>query len=252
MQILNTLTRRGLLALPILAGLALPAPAQTPIIQAVTRFRVKPDRVADFRAAVMDYKAALKAANFDESNNWLVAQSGEPLFVLVRRYNGYAGLDLLNNPKLKDVSADLARSLARQNSCIESRDRTISEVLPELSQPATPELPKMVRLLWSTVKPGSQNEYIAMIKSEVLPAMKKAGVKFYTTTRIRFGGATNTFVSAQGIENWAELDKPSPLVQSMGQAGYEKLMAKRAQLITASEAQVYRFQPELSYIAPVK
>ncbi len=79
--------------------------------------------------------------------------------------------------------------------------------------------------------------------------MKKAGVKFYMTTRVRYGGATNTFVSAQGIDSWADLDKPSPLVQALGQDGYRKVMDKRAQMITASEAQVVRYQPALSYVA---
>ena len=104
MKIISTATRRALLALPVLVCLALPALAQTPIIQAVTRFRVKPDRVADFRAAVTDHSALLKKANVDESSYWMVAQSGEPLFLLIRRYSGYAGLDRVNNPKLKDVS----------------------------------------------------------------------------------------------------------------------------------------------------
>jgi hypothetical protein len=250
MKMINTATRRGLLALPILACLALPALAQTPVIQAVTRFRVKPDRVADFRAAVMDYSALLKKANVDESSYWMVAQSGEPLFLLIRRYNGYAGLDTVNNPKLKDVSADLARALARENSCVESRERTISEILPDLSLPASAEMPKMVRVLWSTVKPDRLNDYMDMVKSDIVPAMKKAGVKFYMTTRVRYGGATNVFVSAQGIDSWADLDKPSPLVQSLGQDGYRKVMDKRAQMITASEAQVVRYQPALSYVAP--
>ena len=101
-----------MVALTLLAGLGLPVLAQTPNLQTVVRYRVKPDRVADFRAAVADYSAILKKANYDESSYWLVAQSGEPIYFLVRRHTGFASLDTAGaaSPKLKEFRADLARA----------------------------------------------------------------------------------------------------------------------------------------------
>ena len=74
----------------------------------------------------------------------------------------------------------------------------------------------MFRVTRSTVKFDHIADYQESIKADVLPAMKKAGVKYYTTTRIRYGGPANVFVSAQGIDNWADLDKPSPMARAMG------------------------------------
>jgi hypothetical protein len=254
MKNLNMFTRRGLVALTLLAGLGLPVLAQTPNLQTVVRYRVKPDRVADFRAAVADYSAILKKANYDESSYWLVAQSGEPIYFLVRRHTGFASLDTAGaaSPKLKEFRADLARATARQNSCIESRERTVSEILADSSLPLPTEMPRMFRVTRSTVKFDHIADYQESIKADVLPAMKKAGVKYYTTTRIRYGGPANVFVSAQGIDNWADLDKPSPMARAMGAEEARKSLARRAPFLSEVEIQVVRLLPELSYIAPAQ
>ena len=52
------------------------------------------------------------------------------------------------------------------------------------------------------------------------------------------------------MENWAELDGGFGLEKSLGKEGYEALRAKVRPLIVRAEYDEYRFQPELSYLAP--
>jgi hypothetical protein len=89
------------------------------------------------------------------------------------------------------------------------------------------------------------------VSNPTAPAMKKAGVQVYTVTRMRYGRPTNEFSSATAIDNWASLDSPAPIIQALGEAGYQQYLAKVMALLGESEVNLYRHMPELSY-APSK
>lgn len=90
-----------------------------------------------------------------------------------------------------------------------------------------------------------------MIKSEILPAHKKAGSSLFLVSRARYGRPGNEFFSVSALNNWATLDSPAPLVQAMGDAAYQKYLAKAMALLDEFEVNVYRHLPDLSY-APAK
>jgi hypothetical protein len=246
-----TVTRRAVLTLAAMAAIAIPALGQ-PVgnIRTIIRYRVKPDRMGDFRAAVKDYAAVLKRANFDRSGTWWRSESGPLEYAFVQYHSKFAELDVTRNPKLKEVAAELAPLRARMSQCADSIERTVDEIQPELSLPRTGEPPAMVRVIRTVVKPDKVDEFVALYKSEIVPAMKKAGVKTAAMARTRFGGPRSEFRSSASIDGWAALDGPAPVVQAMGEAKYRAFLAKYSALVNDTEYNIYRYMPDLSYLAP--
>ena len=111
-------------------------------------------------------------------------------------------------------------------------------------------MPKMIRVLTTEVRPDKIKEYFALVKSDILPAYQKSGSKLYQFSETIYGGSNTEVTSIVGMENWAELDGGFGLEKSLGKEGYEALRAKVRPLIVRAEYDEYRFQPELSYLAP--
>jgi hypothetical protein len=91
-----------------------------------------------------------------------------------------------------------------------------------------------------------------LVKSEVLPAAKKAGLKAFTVEQVRYGAPNTEFVSVAGLSNWADLDGGTWIEKAMGQDGYQRFLLKIRQLIIESEAAIYRYVPDSSYIPAAK
>jgi quinol monooxygenase YgiN len=240
---------KSVLALPLLAGLAVPALAQETKYRSVSRYRVKPDRAGDFALNIKEYISVMKKSNPERSFSTWTSLTGPQEYVLVSYHAKYAELDqnMMQDPKLKDVAAQLAAIASRINACVEGGERYVDEIQTELSLPRPAEMPKTVRMIRSRVKPDQVNNYINLIRTEALPTMKKAGAQIYTVTRMRYGRPSSEFASVTALENWAALDSPSPFVQAMGEAGYQKYLAKLAAMLDESEINLYRHMPELSY-----
>lgn len=58
--------------------------------------------------------------------------------------------------------------------------RTIEEIQPDLSLPMSTEMPKMVQVLTTLVRPEKYKEYLDVVKTKVLPAAQKGGLKTYS------------------------------------------------------------------------
>ena len=226
--------------------------AQAPAkIRSVTRYVVTPGRVGDFRAAVKDYNAVLKKAEWDKAMTLWSAASGQNEFSLVRNHSKWAEMDVLrmDDPKLKPFDGDLRVIAARIMQCVISSERTIDELVSDVSLPVPTEMPKMVRVLRSRVRPDKVNEYMALYKSDVFPAAKKGGLNLFLVHRARFGAPSNQFASVTPVNSWADLDSPSPIVTGMGgQEAYDRFLTKIRPMLESSEYNIYRFEKELSYI----
>ena len=239
-------------ALTVAAALVTSAFAQQGKIQMVSFYTIKPDRVGDFQAAVKEYNAVYaKAGSTRYSSVWL-SLTGPRTYAVASYYEKWADLDAGPDPKLKDVAADVARINARINACIESSRRIIAEIQPDLSIEQTTEMPKMIRVLTTEVRPEKYKEYLALIKSDVLPAAQKSGSKLYEFSETIFGGPNTEVTSVVGMDSWAELDGGFGVEKALGKEGYETLRVKIRPLIVRSEFDEYRFQQALSYLAPVQ
>jgi len=73
------------------------------------------------------------------------------------------------------------------------------------------------RLLVSEVrvKPEKVGEWTALVRDQVLPALKKAGVKHYTVFQTLIGD-TNEFVIVRPLPTFAEFNGPTPLWHGLG------------------------------------
>ncbi len=240
---------RCALAVAALAALAIPALAQDhPPIQSVVIYRVKADRIGDFQAALRDHKALLKQNSSTQYRTLWASQSGPREYALVRYYAKWADLDMTQDPALQDHQAEATRIFVRIGQCTESATRIISEVQPDMSITSSGEMPKMVRLIRNVVKPDRVNDYIALMKSDVMPAVKKAGLKTYVVTRTRFGGPNSEFRSVAGVDSWADMDSPAPVVRAMGDEGYQSFVAKLGPMLVETEFSIFRYMPDLSYM----
>jgi len=87
--------------------------------------------------------------------------------------------------------------------------------------------PTTTRLLVtvSRLKPEMVDRWIALQQSEVVPALKKAGVTERVVYETLIGEATE-FVSVRPLPSFAELDEADPFEQALGVAGAARLRAE--------------------------
>jgi hypothetical protein len=249
-SILGRVVCQCIFAMAVVAALASSASAQDGTIRSVTLYTVKPDRVGDFQAEIKEYNAVLAKGGSTRYDSVWVSLTGPREYALVSYRDKWADLDAGADPKMKDQAADQARIGLRIIACTESSRRIIDEIKPELSLPDSGEVPKMIRVLVTDVRPDKIGDYLDLMKNEILPAVKKGGVKDYTFASRRFGAPNTQFISVAGMNSWADFDGEFGAEKGLGKEGYKALVAKVRMLITSSQYDVYRFESDLSYLPP--
>jgi hypothetical protein len=234
----------------VVAALVTSASAQDGNIRSVVLYTVKPDRIGDFEAEIKAYDAVLaKGGSTHYASVWL-SQTGPREYARVMYYDKWADLDAGPDPKLKEQAADLARISVRIVDCTESSRRMIDEINPDLSLPPSSDMPKMIRVLVTDVRPEKVGDYLDLMKNEILPAVKKGGVTSYSFASRRFGAPSTEFISVAGFNSWADFDGEYAAEKGLGKEGYKALVAKVRMLIVQSQFDLYRFEPDLSYLPP--
>lgn len=229
------------------AFLVTPAQAQQANIQSIRFYTVKPDRVGDFLAATKEFADVAKKGGSERYFFLLHSLTGANEYARVENYKKWADMDETGpEPKMKEQAAQLQSITARIFQCIESSHRIIDEIQSDLSLPQTGGV-QMLRVLRTRVRPEKVGEYQALVKSDVLAAAKKAGLKFYTTSQIRYGGSNTEFVLVSGINKFADLDGGLWIQKSMGEEGYQRFLAKLRPLMIESQADIYGVVFESSY-----
>src|SRR5260370_42335054 len=194
-----------ILALGVAATLVTSASAQGGNIRSVTFYTVKPDRVGDFNAEITAYNALkLKGGSTEYASTW-ASLTGPRAFALVVYYNKWADLDAGPDPKMKEQATDLARISMRITDCTESWQRVIEEVNPDLSLPDSGKMPTMIRVLVTQVRPDKVKDYLELAKNEIIPGIKKSGLKDYTTPQRRFADPNPAITSLPPFNTPAHL-----------------------------------------------
>jgi hypothetical protein len=247
---LRSVVCQCILALGVTTALVTSASAQVGNIRSVTFYTVKPDRIGDFQAEIKAYNAVYaKGGSTNYSSVW-VSLTGPRVYARVSYYTKWAELDAGPDPKLKEQAADVARIGTRIIDCTESWHRIIEEIQPDLSLPPSDDMPKMIRVLVTDVRPDKYKEYLDLVKSDILPAAKKGELKVYGFAETRYGGPNTRVSSVVGMDNWAALDSEFGVEKGLGKEGYQNLLGKVRPLIVSSEATIYRYEPDLSYLPP--
>jgi hypothetical protein len=125
------------------------------------------------------------------------------------------------------------------------RNRPDLSIAPDAS--AAP--PKFIVITHVNTKPGVTQAYEGLLKNELLPALKTAGAKSYLVSQTVYGGSLTEYHTVVFRNSFADLDKPSELVASIGQAGVEKLLAKSGPMVDHVERYIGALMPDLSYFA---
>ncbi|MBI3665947.1 MAG: hypothetical protein HY236_06940 [Acidobacteria bacterium] len=117
-----------------------------------------------------------------------------------------------------------------------------------LAQPSAAPAPSMLQVIVTTVKPDMMRDYTELLKNEVTPALKKAGVPWRAVWQTAVFGDTYQFVSVTPIEKFAQYDSPSPLVRALGQDGAARLLEKISRCVTSTHFYAEVFRRDLSII----
>lgn len=203
---------------------------------------LKADRVADFVAAVKDYNAAYAKLPGGRARIQYQSLTGANRYRLVTNYADWAAMDA---PSAVAGNADIARISARINSCIDSSTTVITELLPDLSTPQMSEPPNLLRIGRVRIRPDKVEDWMSIVKNEMLPAYKKAG-RTLTVRQVRFGGPTHEFYVTTRLANWADAGKNS-IRDAMGKEAYDRMLAKLMALTTLLERDVFRYRADMSW-----
>lgn len=208
---------------------------------------VKPDRAADFEAAVKQYNEVYAKSGGTQARLQYQSLTGPTEYRLVRNYNTWAEMDA---PSGTNSNADLARIVTRINACFEHSTTVISEVVQELTLPQAATPPVLVRIARVRVRPDKVQEWTAIVKDEMMPAYKKAGLTF-TVRRARMGAPSSEFYISTRAANWAEAGATGTR-QVMGDEAYQRVLPKLNAITTLLETNLYRYRADLSYTPPAK
>jgi hypothetical protein len=225
---------------------SLPVMSQgAPVHSAVTN-RVAPERFAEWQDLRRQLVDIYKKAGRERSQLVYSSLSGPLEYVIVQQYPKWESLaPAQQDPKLKDFAGELAGLNSRLLRCVEIYSRDLGRV-SELSYGMKEEPAPMVRVIRTTLKPGVAAEYMNLMKTEVVPAYKKAGVKTFVLITPGYGDGA---VSTVNPTSWKDIDEGNVLLKALGRDGLTALMKKLDALIVKRQVDLYQYRPGLSYRA---
>jgi muconolactone delta-isomerase len=228
------------------------APAPQPVIWNQVRIiKVKGDRVADFEARLKELGAAI-ARRGESFNVWQVVFGEQNTYHIVSQLESFASLPQLEaNPPMEQ--AQWTSWLEGIRGTIDSQVMGVAEVHTDLSKlPQGPQATanaELMILATQSLLPGKRQEFVALLRDQLIPAFRQSSVLAVVTNEMAFGSGSGDWVFAVPIQSWAELDKPMPLITSMGRQAAEALMSRADAMTDRSETIVLQTRPDLSVAA---
>jgi len=241
---------RFLIAAVVLTAVCLPCFAQQGNLRTLLFVKLKLDQQDNWKAAVKDLVALHQKAGSDQPFTIWESQTGPAEFAVVWYSAKWKDMGE-NDPKLKSSAADLAGIFSRLNGQAESLNVWIDEMQPDMAI-SSKEIPTMVRTGRTRVMPGKMDEFKAVFREQIVPAIKKSGATSYGVAVARYGTPANEIHSYLGLSGWADLDSPFGVEKGMSPAEYKALMAKLPTLVESTEWTIWKYQPDLSYIPAAK
>ena len=110
--------------------------------------------------------------------------------------------------------------------------------------------PYRTRVTVTQLKPDMINEWVDLQKNEVVPALKKAGVKTRNVLSSGLFGRTGEYVVSQPFDNTAEFDGQSPLVKALDAPGATRLTSKLNKCIVSQYSYMNTRLDDISNVLP--
>ncbi len=111
---------------------------------------------------------------------------------------------------------------------------------------AAPPQVQPYRILAMKVKPGVGIAWESFLKTDLVPALKKAGVRQFSVWKTAQFGEFGDYFLMSTMESLAALDGPNPLVKALGQEGATALMAKLQTFVSSGRSYVIEPQANLT------
>jgi len=99
------------------------------------------------------------------------------------------------------------------------------------------------------VKPGSWEDYVALQKSDAMPALQKGGRASRQAWRSQSFGQSYEVAYLYPVKSWAELDDVPPLRKALGADGEKAYNAKIRPMVDGSHYYALRVRPDLGFVA---
>jgi hypothetical protein len=190
----------------------------------------------------------LKKAGVTRRDAWqtgIFGESGMYAFVMpIENFNQYDG----DNPPLRALGAEGARAYVEKNRRFIASSHTYAEqTRPDLGYEVKMTGPPKLALLSNVqIALGKGSEYEALIKSDVLPVMRKARLG-YAVSQTVLGGNINEFTTLIFYDSFADIGKGHPFDRILGADGSRQLTAKAVGIVTHVERSIVRYVSELSF-----
>jgi hypothetical protein len=227
---------------------AMPSVAQN--IRTVILVKVKLGQEENWRSAVKDYVALFKKAGSKQSLTVWDSQTGPSEHAVVWYSSKWKELGE-QDPAMKGSEADMARGIARLSGVTESLEYWVDEMQPDLSIRSN-DIPPMIRVGRTKVIASKMDEVKAIFHDVLFPAIQKSGATDWGVAYARFGTPTNEIHTYLGLKGWSDLDAPFGAQKGMTADEWKAFQAKLLPLIESTEYSIWKFAPELSYLAPSK
>jgi hypothetical protein len=234
-------------------GLAMLANAQTkndgPELMLVFSYKVKPEMRAEFEAVQKDVTAAFRKAEVPSRMVMQTVLGDMNEYVTVTPLPKFAAMDG-PTPVARAIGEEQAAKLQHRNrTTITGAHRLVTVARPEFSIDGPAEQPGELALVITLHPvPGRAFEMEEMMKTEILAACKKAGVKHMWVSDVVFGGTAGTKIIVMPVSKMADFDQPSPFARALGPEGARKLAIKMGPMIASEEFAVYRLRTDLSHL----
>jgi hypothetical protein len=215
----------------------------------ITVVKVKPDLLNEWLEFQKNETIPmLEKAGAIRRDAWQTAifgESGIYAFVVpIENFNQYDG----DNPPLRALGAEGARAYAEKNRRFIVSSRTYADqTRPDLGYEVKMSGPPKLALLSNVrIAFGKGPDYEALVKSDLLPVIRKAGLG-YAVSQTVLGGDINEFTTLIFYDSFADIGKGHPFDRILGADGSRQLTAKAVGIVTHVERSVVRYVPELSF-----
>lgn len=218
----------------------------------ITVVRVKADLLTEYQDFVKnEVIPTLKKGGVKERSAFTTGIFGESFeYVYVTPIENFAQYDG-PGPAVKALGEEGARAYGAKARRFVVSSRTFGvQTRPDLSiMPANMAGPPKLAVINSIhTVPGKNVAFETLLKTDILPAVKKAGVAGYLVSQTVFGGDPNEYTTLALMDTFAEVGKGSPVVRGMGgQAAFNRFVTKATGIISSQERSVSRYVPELSF-----
>lgn len=210
----------------------------------ITQVQIKPEFRTEYEASQKEITAAYKKAGLSRIVlQTVVGDTGE--YISIAPFGKFADMD---TPSLMSWPNTLPQPLVKRvTGYMVSMHRTTYLDLPEISiNTDVPNPGEYSHVTMWHLAPGKAEAFIEFMKSDYLPAMRKADIANLWLSRPIFGGDLSDRVMVRPLHKLAELDGGPIATKALGAEGARQLAAKQSGIIDGAHFTIVRVRPELS------